>query len=219
MKRRNISTLQILTHIAALVPFITLLLEFWFDTLGPDPIRAAILRTGKTALILLMLALSCSPIFTIFKYRQIIRLRRPLGVYAVIYAGLHLMIFIGVDYGFNMELLKDALLEKRYAIVGLVTFSLLLPLAITSTKAWKKRLGKNWKRLHRLVYLASILAVVHFIWLVKQGVIEPWYYAGVVTLLLILRLSSIKRFFANFHFRRWSFIMWIVQIREQLSSG
>jgi sulfoxide reductase heme-binding subunit YedZ len=196
-----------------------LVFDFWLDNLGPDPIRASILRTGKTALILLLLSLGCSPINTIFKFRPVIRLRRPLGIYAVIYAGIHLLLFVGVDYGFNLELLKDALLEKRYAIVGLTTFSILLPMAITSTKRWKKRLGKNWKHLHRLIYPASILAIVHFIWLVKQGVIEPWYYAGIVVILLTLRLPFLKRYFANIQFRRFSIVIWLSQLHGQKTSG
>jgi sulfoxide reductase heme-binding subunit YedZ len=92
-------------------------------------------------------------------------------------------------------------------------------MAITSTKRWKKRLGKNWKRLHRLIYPASILAIVHFIWLVKQGVIEPWYYAGIVVILLTLRLPFLKRYFANIQFRRFSIVVWLSQLHEQKTSG
>ena len=109
------------------------------------------------------------------------------------YASIHFAIFIGVDYGFNFNLLQDALLEKRYALVGLTTGLILLALALTSTVGWQRRLKKNWKKLHKFVYAAGILAVIHFIWLVKQGVIEPWIWAAGVVGLLLLRVPPIKR--------------------------
>ena len=109
------------------------------------------------------------------------------------YASFHFVIFIGVDYGFNFRLLQDALLEKRYALVGLATGLILLALAITSTVGWQRRLKKNWKKLHRFVYFAGFFAVVHFIWLVKQGVIEPWIWATGVLILLALRVPVIKQ--------------------------
>jgi sulfoxide reductase heme-binding subunit YedZ len=109
------------------------------------------------------------------------------------YASIHFAIFIGVDYFFDFELIKDALFEKRYALVGLTTGLILLALALTSTVGWQRRLKKNWKRLHKFVYAAGILAVVHFIWLVKQGVLEPWIWAGVVAILLLLRYKPIKQ--------------------------
>jgi sulfoxide reductase heme-binding subunit YedZ len=108
------------------------------------------------------------------------------------YASIHFAIFIGVDYFFNLELIWEALFEKRFALVGLATGTILLALALTSTLGWQRRLKKNWKRLHRFVYLAGILAVLHFIWLVKQGVWEPYVWAGVVLLLLALRYKPIK---------------------------
>jgi len=219
MKNRKTTPLQIITHIAAIIPLALLLFEFWQGTLGPDPIRASTLRTGKTALVLLLLSMACSPIYTILKLRPILRLRRPLGLYAFLYASIHLLIFLGLDYAFDVELLKDALLEKRYALVGLATFSILLPLAITSTNGWKRRLGKKWKSLHRLVYLAGVLAVVHFIWLVKQGVIEPWYYALAVSLLLSMRIPYVKQFFAKSYNKRSTIGSWMFRKRQRLFRG
>jgi len=103
-----------------------------------------------------------------------------------------------VDYFFNFALIQDALLEKRYAIVGLTTGLILLTLAITSTLGWQRRLKKNWKKLHRLVYLAGVLAVTHYIWLVKQGVIQPWIYAGILLILLTLRTKPVKKWAGSF---------------------
>ncbi len=194
MKRgtQNLKLIQVITHIGAWIPLAIGIWDFWQGNLGPDIIREATLRTGKTALILLLLSLACTPINFFFKYRPALKLRRPLGLYSFMYASLHFAIFIGVDYFFDFALIQDALLEKRYAIVGLITGIILLLLAITSTKGWQRRLKKNWKRLHRLVYVAGILAVVHYFWLVKQGVADPWIYAGIVAVLLSLRVNAIK---------------------------
>lgn len=187
------TAIQIITHIGALIPLAWMLWDLFTGNYGPDPIREFTLRTGKTALILLLLSLACTPVNTIFKFRPALKLRRPLGLYSFMYASIHFAIFIGVDYFFNFGLIQDALLEKRYAIVGLTTGLILLTLAITSTKGWQRRLKKNWKRLHRLAYASGILAVVHFIWLVKQGVSEPWLYAGLLLLLLTLRVRPVKQ--------------------------
>jgi sulfoxide reductase heme-binding subunit YedZ len=193
MKRRKVHPLQIAAHIGSWIPLALLLWDFWRGTLGPDIIREATLRTGKTALVLLVLSLACTPVNILFKYKPILKLRRPLGLYSFMYASIHFGIFIGVDYFFDFALIKDALFEKRYALVGLATGLIILALAITSTMGWKRRLKKNWIRLHKLAYLAGILAVVHFIWLVKQGVTEPWIWGGVVVLLLILRVKPVKK--------------------------
>lgn len=193
MKRFKMTPLQIAAHAAALIPLIWLLWDFWQGNLGPDPIRAATLRTGKAALVLLVASLACTPINIVFGYKPVLKLRRPLGLYSFMYASIHFAIFIAVDYFFNFALIKDALFEKRYALVGLTTGLILLALALTSTVGWQRRLKKNWKRLHKFVYAAGILAVVHFIWLVKQGVLEPWIWAVVVAILLLLRYKPIKQ--------------------------
>jgi len=192
-KTWKFTPLQIAAHIGALIPLALMIWDIITNNYGPDPIREFTLRTGKTALILLLLSLACTPINILFKYNQALKLRRPLGLYSFLYASIHFAIFIGVDYFFNFALIQDTLLEKRYAIVGLTTGLILLTLAITSTLGWQRRLKKNWKKLHRLVYLAGALAVTHYIWLVKQGVIQPWIYAGLLLLLLALRAKPVKK--------------------------
>ena len=98
-------------------------------------------------------------------------------------------------------MIREAILEKRYALVGFGAFLVLLPLAVTSTKGWMRRLGKLWKRLHRAVYVAALLAVVHFVWLVKSDIREPLLFGAVVVVLLLLRVSPIRRSVS--HFRSW----------------
>ncbi len=185
--------LRILTHVGALTPLAWLIWDYWTDQLTVNPIQDITFRTGKPALILLVLSLACTPVNTLFGFRQVIPLRKPLGLYAFMYVSLHFLIFVGLDYGFDPALLYEAIFEKKYALVGFAAFLILLPLAITSTKGWMKRLGKNWKRLHRWVYLAGLLVVVHYVWLVKSDIREPLMYGGIVVLLLLARVPALRR--------------------------
>ncbi len=184
---------QVIVHLAALAPLALLIWDGLHGSLTAEPIRALTLRTGKPALVLLVLSLACTPLSAIFGLRQALKWRRPLGLYAFFYAALHFLIFVGVDYGLDLSLLREALLEKRYALAGSAALLLLLPLAITSTRGWMRRLGRHWKRLHRLVYPAGILAVVHYVWLVKADLREPLMWGAAVALLLSLRLPAVRR--------------------------
>jgi sulfoxide reductase heme-binding subunit YedZ len=185
--------LRLLTHLGSLIPLTWLLWDYFNNQLTVNPIQDITFRTGKAALILLVLSLACTPLNTLLGWRQLLPLRKPLGLYAFMYVSLHFLIFVGLDYGFDLELLYEAIFEKRYALVGFAAFLILLPLAITSTQGWMQRLGKNWKRLHRWVYLAGVLAVVHYVWLVKADVREPLVYGGIVGLLLLLRLPALRK--------------------------
>jgi sulfoxide reductase heme-binding subunit YedZ len=189
LKRR---WLQILTHVASLLPLAWLLWAYWQGLFFIDPVKQIMSRTGKTALILLTLSLACTPVHVVFGFRQVLHLRRPLGLYAFMYAGLHFLTFVGLDYGFDFGLIRQGILDQRYVLVGFAAGLLLLLLAITSTRKWQKRLGKNWKRLHRLVYLAGILAILHFLWLVKD-IREPLRYGAVVALLLVVRIPAVRK--------------------------
>lgn len=183
----------LLTHAGAIFPFILLAWDWLTGNLGANPIQAATLRTGKTALILLVLSLACTPMKTTLGLRNALTLRKWLGMYAFFYAAIHFLIFVGLDYGFNLALLKGALFGKRYAIAGFTSGLILLALALTSTAGWRRRLGKWWGRLHRLVYLAAVLAVVHYLWSAKSDLRQPLIFAGVVGLLLLLRLPLVSR--------------------------
>jgi sulfoxide reductase heme-binding subunit YedZ len=185
--------LRMAVHVGALVPLAALVWSYTHDQLTADPIRAIILRTGKTALILLVLSLACTPASSLLGFKSALKVRRALGLYAFLYAAIHLSVFVGLDYGFDVALLKGALLERRYAFVGLAAFLILLPLAITSTKGWMKRLGQTWKKLHRWVYLAALLVIVHFVWLVKADIREPLMYGAVVVVLLIFRIPRVRQ--------------------------
>jgi len=189
--------LPLLTHVGAPLPLALLIWNFFHDQLTANPIQYITFQTGKAALVLLILALACTPLNSVFGLRQVVGLRKSLGLYAFLYATLHFLTFVGLDYQFDPELLKEAIFKKRYALVGFAAFLALLPLAITSTKGWMRRLGKNWKRLHRLIYLAALLVIIHFVWLVKSDIREPLAYGAVVLLLLALRLKTIRKALVN----------------------
>ena len=169
----------------------------WQGNLTADPIRASILRTGKIALELLVLSLVCTPLNTIFGFKPALKVRRALGDYSFLYVCLHFAIFVSLDYGFDLQYVIPELV-KPYALVGFIAGVLLIPLAITSFPPWLKRLGKNWKRLHNLVYLINFLAAFHYILVVKQGVTEPYLWMILIIFLLVLRLPPIRHFLSGF---------------------
>ena len=188
--------LRILTHVGALLPLARLVWYYWQGKFIVDPIREITTYTGRTALILLILSLACTPINVLFGFKQVIRVRRALGLYAFMYIALHFLTFVGWDYGFDLDLLGPAIFDQRFVLAGFAAFLLLLPLAITSTQRWRKRLGKNWKRLQRLVYLINVLAILHLLWLSKDPG-KPLRYGVVVALLLAIRIPAVKKVIHN----------------------
>lgn len=192
MRRCKLYWFPILVHVCAILPLAWLFWDFTKDQLTANPIREIQLRTGKSTLNLLVLTLACTPVYNMFGFRPALELRRVFGTYAFVYASLHLINFIGLDYGFNFPLLRVDIADKRFVIAGFTAFLILLALMVTSTGGWKRRLGKNWKRLHRLIYAAALLAILHFIWQTKADFRMPFIYGGVVVLLLFLRIPRIK---------------------------
>ncbi|MEZ4770095.1 MAG: protein-methionine-sulfoxide reductase heme-binding subunit MsrQ [Caldilineales bacterium] len=183
---------QIFVHIAALLPLVVLIIDALRGNLTVNPIQEATFRTGKTAMILLVASLACTPANTVFGFTPAIKVRRALGLYAFLYALVHFSIYVGVDYGFDLRLILLELEEKRYVLVGFAAFLILLPLALTSTKGWQRRLKKTWKKLHRWVYAAGALVMVHYIWVQKSDIREPLLWAGVLGLLLLLRWQPVR---------------------------
>lgn len=184
-------------HLGALLPLAVLLVQAATNDLTVNPIQFITLRTGKTALVLLILSLAVTPAIILFRWYPVKPLRRIFGLYAFMYAALHFLIFVGLDYAFDPLLLREAIFEKRYALVGFAAFVLLIPLAVTSTRGWIKRLGRRWVQLHRLVYLAALLVIVHYVWLVKSDTRAPLAFGAVVALLLIIRLPAVRNHLRN----------------------
>jgi sulfoxide reductase heme-binding subunit YedZ len=193
MKRPKFSKFQLFVHLAALLPLALLIWDATQGNLSVNPIQDITFRTGKTALVLLVLTLAATPANTIFGFRQAIKVRRALGLYAFLYASIHFLIFIGLDYGFNLRLLWFELVEKRYVLVGSAALLILIPLAITSTKGWQRRLGKTWKTLHKWVYLAGILAIIHYTWVQKSDIRQPLLWGGIVVVLLVVRIPVVRK--------------------------
>ena len=176
-----------LAHALALLPLALLVRDVVQDTLGADPVAEITHATGTWALRLLLLGLALTPLRRIIGQAWPIRFRRLVGLYAFFYACLHLATWLVLDLGgFWMQVFDD-LAKRPYIMLGFAAWLSLLPLAITSTRGWMRRLGRRWGQLHKLVYLAGVLAVAHYLWLVKADLREPLVYAGVLALLLGLR--------------------------------
>ena len=198
MKLPKMSVFQWAVHVGSWIPVALISWDYFRDNLTANPIQDVTFRTGKAALVLLVLSLAATPANTLLGFKPAFKVRRALGLYAFMYVVLHFFIFVGLDYGFDLGLIIEDIGDKRYALVGLAAGLLLLPLAITSTRGWMSRLGKNWRRLHRLVYLAAILAVIHYLWLVKADIREPLDYGAAVLLLLLARLSPVRKGLSDF---------------------
>lgn len=182
-----------LVHAAAWVPAANLAGDFLTRGWPVNPIQALTYGTGLPALVFLVLALAVTPAISLTGWSGLAPLRRWLGLYAAAYAAVHVALFAVVDYGLDLSLIAEVLLEKRYLWAGLGAFVLLAALALTSTRGWQLRLGPAWKRLHRGAYLAGVLAVAHFIWLAKGDLTAPLCYGAVLGLLLLARLPGVRR--------------------------
>jgi sulfoxide reductase heme-binding subunit YedZ len=201
-RKTTSKVLKIVTHVGSLVPLAWLLWDWWFYLLGPNEIQAITIRTGQAAIILLALSLAVTPLNTVFGWKQLIPLRRPLGLYAFLYVSLHLLIFLVLDYGLNLAWIQEALFEKWYALLGFSAYMILLFLAATSTKWAMRKMGKNWKSLHRWVYLGGILAVAHYYFAVKTVTTRPLLIITVILILLIMRIGPVKQTLLRWQRRR-----------------
>ena len=204
MKKIPYTPLQIAMHMYAWSGLIFLIFDFVTGNLSPNPIQDLEQRTGRHAITLLVLLLLCTPINTIFKWSEPLKRRRALGLYTFMYATIHVIIFVDLDYGLALSQIAKTVLQKPYIIVGVISFLLLIPLALTSFDIWKKRLGKNWKRLHQLVYFIAPLVVLHYAWSKKgdiftlQGdIIRPLIYGIIILIFLIFRIPPIRRALAS----------------------
>lgn len=194
MTPRKLLVAKTVVHLAALAPLALLLWQMWevaktgSNALGADPVAEIEHRLGLWALRFLVLALAVTPLRQLTGWAVLVRFRRMLGLHAFAYATLHLAAYVGLDLrGYWTQLFED-IAKRPYITVGFLAWLLLVPLAVTSTTGWIRRLGRNWARLHTLVYAIGVLAVLHFWWLVKSDIREPALYAGLVALLLGWRI-------------------------------
>jgi len=177
--------------VGSCTPIVAILVRASRGELGANPIAEALNQLGLVALIFLVAALACTPLKTVFDWTWPIRLRRMLGLFAFFYALLHVCTYTGLDQSFDWAAIWADVSKRRFIFVGFAAFVSILPLAATSTSGAIKRLGfANWKRLHRLAYVAPALAVVHFTWRVKKDISEPVEYGVVLSMLLIVRVAA-----------------------------
>jgi methionine sulfoxide reductase heme-binding subunit len=186
---------QLLVLVVGLIPLAWLVFSALTNNLTVNPIQAVEQRTGRYALYLLVASLACTPIYIVSGWSVPLRWRRPLGLYAFMYALIHFLAFLGLDYGFDLGLIWSDVAKKRYIFVGAAAFIILVLLALTSTKGWQRRLKSTWIRLHRWVYVAGGLVIAHYTWSVKADIRPPLAWGAVIALLLLFRLPPIKRWF------------------------
>ena len=188
MNRLRIS--KTLIFFAALVPLGRLVWKAWHGLLGANPIEVITHSTGDWTLILVLTTLAITPLRQITRQYWLIGVRRMIGLFAFFYAVLHFTTYIWLDKFFDLHEITKDIGKRRFIMVGFTAFVLLIPLAITSTAGWIRRLGgKNWQRLHRLIYVTAICGVVHYIWLVKADLRKPLEYAFVLSILLLYRVG------------------------------
>ncbi len=179
---------KFLLFLACLIPIEVLAWQAAVGTLGANPVEALLHSTGDFALRLLLATLAMTPLRRLTGWAWPLRYRRMLGLFAFFYAVVHFTIYLVLDRTLDWgEILVD-LGKRPYIMVGFAALVLLVPLAVTSTRGWMRRLGRRWQQLHRAVYLIAVLGVLHYLWLVKADLREPLIYAGVLAVLLLLRL-------------------------------
>lgn len=179
---------------AALIPLALLLHTAFTDQLGANPIETINRYTGDWTLRFLLITLAVTPLRKLTGWHVLIRLRRMLGLFAFFYASLHFLSWIWLDQYFDFAAMIQDVIKRPFITLGFICFVLLIPLAVTSTNAMVRRLGgRNWQRLHRLVYFIAVGGVVHFLWLVKSDITEPLIYGMILAVLLGFRLWDWRR--------------------------
>lgn len=186
--RDRIAATKPVAFLLGLLPLGWLAWDTLHDQLGPDPVAELEHRTGLWALRLLMATLAITPLRRLTGRAEVVRYRRMLGLFAFFYACVHLTTYLVVDLGGYWSQLLTEIVKRPYMTVGFSAWLLLVPLAVTSTRGMMRRLGRNWGRLHQLVYPAALLAALHFLWLVKADTREPLTYLGLFTALMLLRV-------------------------------
>jgi len=189
----NVIFFKLFIHLAALLPLVNAYYLALTDQLGADPVESIIHFTGIGAFNLLLLSLAITPISKRFKISMLLKVRRLVGLYSFTYAFCHLLNFLVFEVQFDWLLFGNEIIDRPYITIGMVGLLTLLALAITSIPLFKKRMGKNWQKLHNWVYLAALLVGIHFYWSVKSEIIEPSIYLFITMTLLAFRFKKFKK--------------------------
>ena len=188
-----VSALKVVLWLSALAPGGWLVRGLYSGALGANPVEPLTHVTGMTTLVLLLVTLAVSPLRMLSGWNPMIRLRRPLGLFAFFYACLHFLIWFVFYNLVNLQYMLEDVAERPYITVGFSAFVILIPMAVTSTKGWIRRLGKRWSTLHRGIYFAAMLGVVHYYWLVKADTRLPLLLGMCLLVLLGLRAPALAR--------------------------
>lgn len=186
--KQRIHQIRILLYLLCLAPLMRLLWLGWHENLSANPIEFIERSTGYWSLIMLLLTLSLRPIYLLCGRAWPLQFRRILGLFMFFYACLHVLTYLWLDYQFSWNDISQDIVKHPYVLVGLAAFIATLPLAITSTDSMMRLLRHRWKQLHQAIYLIAVLAIVHFIWLVKKDLREPIMYACILLILLGIRI-------------------------------
>ena len=182
---------KVAVFLLCLVPFFGLIDRALHNRLGANPVEFLQHATGDWILRFLVFTLSITPLRKLLNLPDLIRFRRMLGLFAFFYACLHFLTYLGPDQSFDLSAMWKDVAKRPFITVGFLGFVLLIPLALTSTAGWIRRLGgKRWQMLHRAIYISAIAGVVHYYWLVKSDVRKPLFYGALVAILLLWRLGS-----------------------------
>lgn len=179
---------QLAAVAVGLLPFLWLCFAAPTDRLGANPIEEITQVTGESTLRLLLLTLAVTPLRRVFGLSWLAPLRRTFGLLAFFYGTLHMLTWLALDQFFDWELIVEDVLERRFITAGMLGYLCMVPLAVTSTRGWMRRLGRRWNTLHALAYAAAIAGVVHYAWLVKADLLPPLVYGAALALLLAYRL-------------------------------
>ena len=184
--------LRILTFLVCLIPFVALVSKVVQNDLGPDPAKELALLTGEWAIRFLLLALAMTPLRQLSGRVEFAQRRRMIGLFALFYASVHFLVWVVFLLGLQWGAILEEVVERPYITVGFSSFVILVALGATSPRAMVRRLGKNWRRLHRLVYVAGVLAVVHLVWIVRTDLSQALVYGAILAALLGWRVISAR---------------------------
>jgi sulfoxide reductase heme-binding subunit YedZ len=184
--------LRILTFLVCLIPFVALVSKVVQNDLGPDPAKELALLTGEWAIRFLLLALAMTPLRQLSGRVEFAQRRRMIGLFALFYASVHFLVWVVFLLGLQWGAILEEVVERPYITVGFSSFVILVALGVTSPRAMVRRLGKNWRRLHRLVYVAGVLAVVHLVWIVRTDLSQALVYGAILAALLGWRVISAR---------------------------
>jgi methionine sulfoxide reductase heme-binding subunit len=182
---------KVLLFLLCLVPFVHLLWRIYRSDLTANPIEFITHQTGDWTIRFLMITLAITPLRTILNQPQLIRFRRMFGLFAFFYACSHFATWFWLDKSFDVHEMWDDIVKRRFITVGMAGLLMMIPLAVTSTAGWIRRLGfRRWQLLHRLVYFSALAGVIHYYWLVKSDIRQPLLYAGILSILMLFRLAA-----------------------------